>query len=711
MTITIQNLAEKWDEIKNVISPETQKMATDNGFLEACQEWEDLKDVFDDETKDLLNKFIARVNKEVEDNQPKPEPKPKEQSKFKVGEKVLYKGKTFEVSECNGNLYNLVNNDNPYLPVTAMSVNESELVAKIEKPKKQPEPKFKVGDRVILLRNNKIYEIVKLHEYSVTILPEDSAMKQIRERVGFDAIIPVENSNKEPKPKFKTGDWVKTQSGYKGIVIGIEKTTAEGYKYKVQGEDNDVDTFSENSLIKTTAPKAKEQPKTKQPKVQAKYKKGQWFQKGERYAHISKVTIKNGQVFYAGENYNLHLYQTGKFADVEESKADIFLQDAIFLDKKPKAIPDGTPVNKITPAIEIMKRFVALVEGKDIVSLNGTGRKKSGREIAGNILRSLQKMIVNKQIRKTDDFAKDIMNIQDALVKIVNSGKCDFSKEYFETIKTYSKLEHQEPVVQISRSFISIVGKENKKTEAEKLLNRLNNANIANNKELAETMKKALQQYLDNYTPTVQASSQQLQGLYGIAEGAGVEKPKTRKGRVMNSMEFMGTHFTTMPLGGKWAKLIGKPALPFRIMFYGKPGNGKSTLALQFAGHLSRDKGKRVLYVASEEGFGYTFQEKIDRLGVANANLSIVDRMPSDLTDFDIIFIDSVNFAGFEPEQLRDLPEKKSFVFVFQSTKDGQYRGSQEFLHDVDVCIRVENMQAIPEKNRFGGTETIDVLD
>ena len=51
----------------------------------------------------------------------------------------------------------------------------------------------------------------------------------------------------------------------------------------------------------------------------------------------------------------------------------------------------------------------------------------------------------------------------------------------------------------------------------------------------------------------------------------------------------------------------------------------------------------------------------------------------------------------------------KSYVYIFQSTKDGNFRGSQEFEHDVDTSILVENMIAVARKNRFGGKESVSV--
>ena len=51
---SISNINEKWEEIKSKLSPETVKMATENGFLESAENWEDLKDFFDEEAIILL---------------------------------------------------------------------------------------------------------------------------------------------------------------------------------------------------------------------------------------------------------------------------------------------------------------------------------------------------------------------------------------------------------------------------------------------------------------------------------------------------------------------------------------------------------------------------------------------------------------------------------------------------------------------------------
>ncbi len=79
------------------------------------------------------------------------------------------------------------------------------------------------------------------------------------------------------------------------------------------------------------------------------------------------------------------------------------------------------------------------------------------------------------------------------------------------------------------------------------------------------------------------------------------------------------------------------------------------------------------------------------------------DGTPAHLDRFDVVFTDSVNTLGLEPEQLRKYPKSTAFVYIFQTTKEGLFRGSQEFMHDVDTVIKVTNMTAVAEKNRFGG--------
>lgn len=180
------------------------------------------------------------------------------------------------------------------------------------------------------------------------------------------------------------------------------------------------------------------------------------------------------------------------------------------------------------------------------------------------------------------------------------------------------------------------------------------------------------------------------------------------------SQDILNKHFDTHGFKDKFRKLIGDPEKGFHAMIYGAPGAGKSHLSLEMAKYCAENHG-RVLYVAQEEGVGYTLQDKIKRLGLAHKNLIFTDKIvgkEGQFRGFDFVFIDSATVAGVS---VKDMQEAKqaypnvSFVFVFQATKNGNFRGSLDFAHEVDVVVKVENGQAHAIKSRFGGHEPIPV--
>ena len=93
-------------------------------------------------------------------------------------------------------------------------------------------------------------------------------------------------------------------------------------------------------------------------------------------------------------------------------------------------------------------------------------------------------------------------------------------------------------------------------------------------------------------------------------------------------------------------------------------------------------------------------QNKLNEKGVAHPNLFISSLLPDDLSIYDFVFLDSVNRLGLKPEDLnrpKALNPAKSFVFIFQTTKEGKIRGVNSFQHDVDIVIEV------PEKGKADG--------
>jgi len=147
---------------------------------------------------------------------------------------------------------------------------------------------------------------------------------------------------------------------------------------------------------------------------------------------------------------------------------------------------------------------------------------------------------------------------------------------------------------------------------------------------------------------------------------------------------------------GEWFDLFGYPAKPFHCMVFGRPKQGKSIFSFQFANYL-QEFGS-VLYIASEEGFGGTLQKKIKDFGLDDSelvkfsNAKGIDQMRKAIPGNDFVFIDSVNYARLEVEDVERLKAEfptVSFITIQQATKGGQFRGSQEYAHNCDMIVEV----------------------
>lgn len=181
----------------------------------------------------------------------------------------------------------------------------------------------------------------------------------------------------------------------------------------------------------------------------------------------------------------------------------------------------------------------------------------------------------------------------------------------------------------------------------------------------------------------------------------------------MNSTDFVKMEFNTIGFTGKWLKLIGDPSKGFTVMIYGKPKMGKSYLAVDFAGYLARHHGK-ALYVAKEEKLDATLKIKLKDKSVAHKNLDVSDYLPSNLSDYDFVFIDSVNKMRLSPEDIERLRNDNkgiSFIFIFQTTKEGNFRGGNEFQHDVDVVIQVPEKGKAVQNGRYNQGGEIDIFE
>lgn len=224
-----------------------------------------------------------------------------------------------------------------------------------------------------------------------------------------------------------------------------------------------------------------------------------------------------------------------------------------------------------------------------------------------------------------------------------------------------------------------------------------------------------------------------------IQEQKQTKKTKVKQAKVINIKELSGlieqrtsTHLVEFDrvLGGGFIKgevlLIG-----------GEPGIGKSTLLLQAAAQVAKDK--KVLYVSAEESTNQ-INLRIKRLGVSCDNLFIVneDNVEAILDlcdkDFELVIIDSIQVLSLtglggskgslvqvreSANALTEKAKKKGIclIIVGHVTKEGIISGPKVLEHIVDCVIYFEgeknsNFRILrAAKNRFGSVGEIGVFE
>lgn len=208
---------------------------------------------------------------------------------------------------------------------------------------------------------------------------------------------------------------------------------------------------------------------------------------------------------------------------------------------------------------------------------------------------------------------------------------------------------------------------------------------------------------------SAQARQQQMQNEQMGEENNGI----------MSSTDLMNYQYNKYAFSGKWGDFVGQPSMNFHAMVYGRPKQGKSILSVQWAKYLSENFGK-VLYVASEEGFSVTLQKKVMEFAMDNPNLDFANfrdfeqiKNAVNRGKYRFVFIDSVNYIRITPEDVEDIKAENpstAFITIQQATKNGNFRGSQEFAHNCDMVIRVEAGMA-SHQGRFQEPTEMAVFD
>lgn len=376
---------------------------------------------------------------------------------------------------------------------------------------------------------------------------------------------------------------------------------------------------------------------------------------------------------------------------------------------------ESEDVEHIDIEVQFIKRYAAM-----------HGKVKSQAQVL-TLLHSLQKAIVERKIRKDSPYAKEIEMMQNQLITCYEKmGGMAEIKIDSKNLKRYLEIAHSQEgmlSVVLLKAYIALNGKRDVKDKADRLFKRIKKSvdqgKITKSDKYADKLNEAyqtLKSYIDGDSVMLNINKAQLNGLMGIlgenlfGQKKSLNGHEEDNGMIVSSGELLAMDFQTIGLKGKYRELIGDPSVGFTVMVYGLPKSGKSTMCLDFANYLASHHGK-VLYCAIEEGFGYTLKEKIERLKAHHSNIYITDRVPENLNDFQFVFIDSVSKAGMDVnaiDQLRKMHPDTSFIFIYHTTKEGNFKGVNEHAHEVDVIVQVDKGKAT-STGRFNAGGSMEI--
>jgi hypothetical protein len=321
----------------------------------------------------------------------------------------------------------------------------------------------------------------------------------------------------------------------------------------------------------------------------------------------------------------------------------------------------------------------------------GIHGKASVKEKAERLLTAIKQALKNKKITSSDPYFKKIRQVEENLKNYISAKqeKLRISDAQLRGLQGIAgMMEYNENISAGDTIALPTGGKGKVKRVSDDIVFLENQPGRGVNKKFVRKIK-------DN---------SKLNGVGSCCDNPGI----------MSSVDVAKMQHNTCGFTGKWLSLIGDPVTPFSMMFWARPGMGKSSLAIELAHYIASKFNRKVLYVSVEEGFNYTTQEKFERLNAVHPNIDIAATLPEDISRYDIIFIDSITRAKMNPDDfvaLKMANPTKSFCLIFQATSDGNYRGSKEFEHEVDVSVFInENGYAKTQKSRFGGNGSIKVF-
>lgn len=390
---------------------------------------------------------------------------------------------------------------------------------------------------------------------------------------------------------------------------------------------------------------------------------------------------------------------------------------------KKEVNPNAKKVEDLSVELKFLKRYI---------NLHNKEKKRSQIRL---FISALQKAIRERKITKASEFAKEIREIQSALITLHSSFKNDnefllvsvSEKKRTKILLALGK-QIQMASVKFIKSYITLQGKLITNKQAHSLHTRIVRAYNAGKVTKRDKYWDELESIMDQLATFIEKNpnqgllrieSRELNGLSGIVLGCPCDEDSLDgfdtipEQTIMNSMDIVKLNFKKLDFKGKWREFIGNPSKGFSAMIFAKPKMGKSYMSVDWAGYLANNHGT-VLYVAKEEGIDETLQMKLREKAVMHPDLYVANYMPEDLSKYDFVFLDSITKLKLTPSDLAVLEANYpniSFISIFQVTKSGNFRGNNGFQHEVDVVIEIPEKGKAIQYGRFNQGGEMDVFD
>jgi len=184
--------------------------------------------------------------------------------------------------------------------------------------------------------------------------------------------------------------------------------------------------------------------------------------------------------------------------------------------------------------------------------------------------------------------------------------------------------------------------------------------------------------------------------------------------RAIGINEFLEKTFIVYPFAGKWYESFAEPEKNFRMLVFGKPGNGKTEFCIQLAKYLAQFT--KVYYNSFEQGISKSLQDAIKRNNLGEVSGKIIfgdkethEEMVQRLRNKNspsVVIIDSRDYLNLTTREYIELVElfpRKAFVIICWESggkPKGEYAKAIEFM--VDIKVHVRQFKAYP-RCRFGG--------